>query len=137
MQHQADDVSAAIAGLDVGVTKTARPSGAAKLTVLHREVVAGMPIAPRQEIRVLFATLEAGDRTPYHFHRYPVTVYVLEGAFTLELDGREPVTVRAGETLVEPSGVNMTGRNESAGEAARLVLFYVSDPDTPFADPVG
>jgi hypothetical protein len=47
----------------------------------------------RQGIRVLFAGLEPGDRTPYHSHRFPVTVYVLEGAFTLELDEGEPVSI--------------------------------------------
>jgi len=84
---------------------------------------------------VLFATLEPGDRTPYHSHRFPVTVYVLEGTFTLELDGREAVSVRAGEVFVEPPQVRMTGRNLDATVPTSMVLFYVSDPDTPFADP--
>ena len=84
---------------------------------------------------MLFATLEPGDCTPYHSHRFPVTVYILEGAFTLDLDGREPVTVRAGEVFIEPPHVRMTGRNLSAEEATRMVIFYVSDPDTPFANP--
>jgi hypothetical protein len=30
----------------------------------------------------------------------------------------------------------MTGRNLDPKVPARMVLFYVSDPDTPFADPV-
>lgn len=134
--HKTMDVSSAIAGLAVGVTTSAQETGAAKLKALHREALAGMPNAERQEIRVLFAKLDPGDRTPYHSHRFPVTVYVLDGAFTLELDGREPVTIKAGETFIEPPHVRMTGRNLSAQEATSMVLFYVSDPDTPFADPV-
>jgi hypothetical protein len=30
----------------------------------------------------------------------------------------------------------MTGYNRSATDALRVVIFYVSDPDTPFLDPV-
>jgi quercetin dioxygenase-like cupin family protein len=63
-----------------------------------------------------------------------VTVYILEGAFTLELDGRAPITVKAGEAMVEPPNVKMTGYNRSATEPLKVVIFYVSDPDTPFLD---
>jgi quercetin dioxygenase-like cupin family protein len=101
-----------------------------------RETVSGMPRGERQEIRVLSATLKPGDKTSFHTHRFPVTVYILEGAFTLEMEGRAPVTVKAGQALVEPPNVKMTGHNRSATDAIRLVIFYVSDPDTPFLDPV-
>jgi quercetin dioxygenase-like cupin family protein len=70
----------------------------------------------------------------FHTHRHPVTVYVLEGAFTLELEGRETVTVRAGEALVEPPGVRMTGYNRSADAPLRVVIVYVAEPGTPFLD---
>lgn len=60
---------------------------------------------------------------------------MLEGTFTLELEGRAPVTVKAGEAYVEPPDVKMTGHNRSAAEPLKVVVFYVSDPDTPFLDP--
>ena len=53
-----------------------------------REAVSGMPRGERQEIRVLTATLKPGDKTVFHTHRFPVTVYILEGALTLEMEGR-------------------------------------------------
>jgi quercetin dioxygenase-like cupin family protein len=62
-----------------------------------------------------------------------VTVYVLEGAFTLELEGKPPLTVKAGEALVEPPNVAMTGYNRTGGDT-RVVIFYVSAVDTPFLD---
>jgi len=60
---------------------------------------------------------------------------MLEGTFTLELDGREPVAVTAGDVLVEPAGIKMTGFNKG-DVPARMAIFYVCAPDTPFADPV-
>lgn len=128
-------VGAAIAGLDVGVTTSARPSGMAQLTVLHREATDSMPVAAEQEIRVLQAVLQPGDRTPRHTHRHPVTVYMLEGEFTLELDGLPTAAVRAGEVFVEPANVAMTGWNRSEDVAARMVIFYACEPDEPFAEP--
>lgn len=114
----------------------AQDGGVARPDLVLREVVAGMPKGDRQELKVLTATLRPGDRTVFHSHRYPVTVYILEGAFTLEMEGRPPVTVKAGESMVEPPDVRMTGFNLSATEPMRVVIFYVSDPDTPFLDPV-
>jgi quercetin dioxygenase-like cupin family protein len=93
-----------------------------------------MPRGARQEVRVLTATLKPGDRTPLHTHRFPVTVYVLEGTFTLEVEGRAPTILRAGQAMVEPPSVKMTGYNRSATESMRVVIVYVSDPDTPFLD---
>lgn len=101
---------------------------------LLREVVTGMPRGERQEIFLATAEFRPGQATPFHTHRFPVTVYVLEGAFTLEMEGRESVTLRAGQSMVEPPGVRMTGYNRTAGPL-RVVIFYVSDPDTPFFDP--
>jgi len=102
---------------------------------LVREIMHGMPRGEKQEVRVLTATLKPGDKTPFHTHRFPVTVYVLEGAFTLELEGRGTVTVKAGQAMVEPPQVKMTGYNRSSTEPLRVVIFYVSDPETPFLDP--
>ena len=132
--HEKSDVEVMTAALSVGVTRTAKDRGMARLTPLHRETVQGLPTVPDQEIRVLFATLLPGDVTPYHSHRHPVTVYMLEGTFTLELDDRGTVSIETGQVYVEPSGVNMTGSNQG-NVPARMTLFYVCEPDEPFADP--
>jgi quercetin dioxygenase-like cupin family protein len=109
---------------------TARPQ------LVLREIVQGMPTGERQEVRVLTASFKPGDKTVFHTHRFPVTVYILEGAFTLEMEGREPVTVKAGQAILEPPHVKVTGYNRSSTEPLRLVIFYVSEPDTPFLDPI-
>ena len=113
----------------------AQEAGIAKPDLLLRGVIGGMPRGDKQEVRVLSATLNPGDRTPHHTHRFPVTVYVIEGAFTLEMEGSAPVIVKAGEAMVEPPSVPMTGYNRES-TPLKVLIFYVSDPDTPFLDPV-
>jgi quercetin dioxygenase-like cupin family protein len=108
----------------------------AKPNLLLSELVSGMPKGEKQQVRVLTATIKPGAKTVFHTHRFPVAVYILEGAFTLEMEGRSPVTIKAGEAMVEPPNVKMTGYNHSQTEPMRVVIFYVSDPDTPFLDPV-
>jgi len=128
-----------LAGLGVGSPAWAQQHGAAapniaKPNMVLQQVVEGLPTDDKQTVRVMTATFKPGDKTVYHTHRFPVTVYVLEGAFTLELDGRPPLTVKAGEALVEPPKVPMTGYNRSATETTKVVIFYVSANDTPFLD---
>ena len=129
-------VSFAFAVLLIGSPATAQEQGVIKPQLLLNEIVQGMPKGDRQEVRVLTASFQQGDKTMFHTHRFPVTVYVLEGTFTLEMEGREPVTVKAGQAMVMPPHVKMTGYNRSSTDPLRLVIFYVSDPDTPFFDPI-
>ena len=128
--------SLALVALVIGVPSMAQEQGTARPQLLLREIVQGMPKGERQEVRVFTASVKPGDKTPFHTHRFPVTVYILEGAFTLEMEGREPITVKAGQAMVEPPHVKMTGYNRSSTEPLRLVIFYASDPDTPFHDPI-
>lgn len=106
----------------------------AKPALVLRQIAEGMPNGGRQEVRIMTATFKPGDKTVHHTHRFPVTVYVLEGEFTLELAGRPPIVLKAGEAMIEPPKVAMTGFNRSATMQTKVVIFYVSDPETPFLD---
>jgi quercetin dioxygenase-like cupin family protein len=110
--------------------------GVTKPQPVLQELVRGMPQGAEQEIRIMKADFKPGDRTVFHTHRFPVAVYILSGAFTLELEGRAPKTIKAGEGFVEPANVKMTGFNRSTSEALHLVIFYVGEPGTPFLDPI-
>lgn len=119
-----------IAAIPAGAQEHARPE------LLLRETIAGMPRGERQEVQVLTATIAPGQSTVFHTHPFPVTVFVLEGTFTLDLQGRGTVVVAAGRSMIEPPDVPMTGHNRSTTEPARVVIFYVADPGTPFLHPV-
>lgn len=122
--------------LVVGWPSKAQEQSLAKPDLLLNEVVQGMPKGDKQEVRVLTADLKPGQKTPFHTHAFPVTVYVIGGAFTLEMEGRPPVTLKAGQAMVEPPKVKMTGYNRSNTEPVRVLIFYVSDPNAPFLDVV-
>lgn len=113
----------------------AQQTGLARPQPVLSQLVEQMPRGARQQVQVMTATFQPGDRTVFHTHRWPVTVYVLEGRFTLELEGRAPVEVGPGQAYVEPPNVKMTGHNRSPIEALKVVIFYVSEPGTPFLDP--
>ncbi len=106
----------------------------AKPDLVLRQVVEGMPTGDKQEVSVFTAGFKPGDQTLFHTHRFPATVYVLEGAFTLEIEGWPTVTVKAGEAFIEPPNVKMTGFNRSATEPIKVLIVYVGDPGTPFLD---
>ena len=102
---------------------------------LLSKVLTGMPTTAEQEIRVLTAEFKPGDKTVFHTHRFPVTVYVLEGSFTLNLESEKaPVVIKTGGAYVEPPNVKMTGFNLSKTARLKVVIFYVSEKGTPFLD---
>jgi quercetin dioxygenase-like cupin family protein len=124
----------ALAGAVLSLTAAAQEANLAKPNLLLKTVVEGMPRGDKQEVSVLNATFKPGDKTVFHTHRFPVTVYVVEGSFTLDLEGHPTVSVKAGEAFVEPPAVKMTGYNKSATELLKVLIFYVGDPNTPFLD---
>src|SRR5438093_13433828 len=80
----------------ISLVAMAQEQGVIKPQLLLSEIINGMPKGEKQEVRVLTASFKPGDKTMFHTHRFAVTVYVLEGAFTLEMEGREHVKVIAG-----------------------------------------
>lgn len=125
-------IATSIAFLPLGVhaeeAKTPLPQ-----EILNKDVT-GMPVGKNQEIRVLTADVGPGKETVHHTHRFPVTTYVLQGAMTFELEGQKPFTVKAGDAFLEPPNTPVSGANTSPTDKARVVIFYVSDPSTPFLE---
>ena len=83
------------------------------LTIPGREII---------QTRVDFAP---GASAPRHSHPGEETAYVLTGALEYRLDGRPPVTVRAGEALFIPAGVIHAARNAGEGDASELATYVV------------
>ncbi len=134
--HQSIRFGFALAMGSLAGMSMAQDPGVAKPELVLQEAIRGMPRSETQDVRIMTASFKPGDRTLFHTHRFPVAVYVLEGTFTLQLEGRSPTILKTGQGFLEPPNVKMTGFNRSSTESLRVVIFYVSDPDTPFLDPV-
>ena len=75
-------------------------------------------------------TLPAGFVGGKHFHPADVFVYVLEGELTVETETGVQ-TIAAGELYPEVPGMVMVGKNLSADNPTKIVVFQVGDSGKP------
>jgi quercetin dioxygenase-like cupin family protein len=91
-----------------------------ELSVADREVI---------QVRVDFAPGAASVR---HVHPGEEIAYVLEGTLEYELEGSNPVTLRAGETLFIPANVAHAAKNVGPGKASELATYIVKKREPVF-----
>ena len=60
-----------------------------------------------------------------HWHPGEEIIYVLEGSLEYEIEGRQPMTVNAGEALTVPAEAVHAVRNVGGGNAAELATYVV------------
>ncbi|NYJ14553.1 quercetin dioxygenase-like cupin family protein [Rhizobium leguminosarum] len=74
------------------------------------------------QVRVDFAP---GVLAPNHSHPGEEIAFVLDGTLEYRLEGREPVTLKAGQSLFIPSGVVHSAKNVGSGKASELATYIV------------
>jgi quercetin dioxygenase-like cupin family protein len=74
------------------------------------------------QVRVDF---EPGVASPKHSHPGVEVAYVLSGSFEYQLEGRPPVTLKAGDSLFIPAGVAHVAKNVSGSNAAEMATYIV------------
>ena len=80
--------------------------------------------AGREVIQVL-VEFAPGVSAVRHSHPGEELVYVTEGALEYQLDGRPPLTVKAGEVLFIPHGTPHAVKNVGSVKAAELATYIV------------
>ena len=85
---------------------------------------------PGREIIQTRVDFAPGASAPRHSHPGEETAFVLTGALEYRLDGRPPVTVRAGEAMFIPAGAVHAARNVGEGSASELAT-YIVDKSRP------
>lgn len=83
-----------------------------------------LSVPEREVVRVL-VEFAPGVAFPRHAHPGEEIVYVVEGALEYNLDGKPPVTLKAGEVLFIPAGGVHAVRNVGSGKAAELATYIV------------
>jgi quercetin dioxygenase-like cupin family protein len=66
-----------------------------------------------------------------HYHTGPVYVYVLEGSFTIDEQGKDRRTYKPGEVYREPIGTPMQARNLNATEPLKVLVVQVGRKGEP------
>ena len=61
---------------------------------------------------------------PKHSHPGEELVYVVEGLLEYALEGRPPVTLKAGDVLFIPAGVAHAVKNVGSGNAAEIATYF-------------
>ena len=80
---------------------------------------------PGREVIQVRVELGPGVLFPRHTHSGDEIVYVLEGSLEYQVEGRAPVTLKAGEVLFVPAGVIHTAKNVGRGNGAELATYIV------------
>jgi quercetin dioxygenase-like cupin family protein len=80
---------------------------------------------PGREVIQALVKFAPGASAARHSHPGEELVYVVEGVFEYQLDGRPPVIVKAGEVLFIPAGTPHAVRNVGGGNASELATYLV------------
>src|SRR5580704_16863671 len=82
-----------------------------------------LPDIKGSQMNVWVADIAPGGETGRHTHPTPRFVYVLEGAVTLEMDGKPSQTFKAGQAFVELPNMVHNFKNASTTEPAKGLGF--------------
>jgi quercetin dioxygenase-like cupin family protein len=92
-----------------------------------------LSIPGREAIQVR-VDVAPGALAPKHTHFGEEIIYVLEGALLYEVEGRPPVTLKAGDVLFIPYGVVHSAKNIGSVNAAELAT-YIVEKGKPLVTP--
>ena len=109
-------------GLAVHVTR-AQDAGMAgvKRTDLQRHDLS----APGREAIQVRVDLAPGVAFPKHTHPGEEIIYVLEGSLEYEVEGKPPITLKAGDVLFIPAGTVHSAKNVGSGTGSELATYVV------------
>lgn len=80
---------------------------------------------PGREVIQARVELAPGVSFPKHTHPGEEIIYVLEGALEYQVEGKAPVTLKAGDVLFIPAGTIHAAKNVGSGNAAELATYVV------------
>src|SRR3712207_455671 len=124
MMALAGAVLITVSGLALNVAQSQQP-GIKRTDLLRHEL--SVPGREVVQVRVDFAP---GVAFPPHSHPGEEIAYVIEGQLAYRLEGKPPVTLKAGETLFIPAGTIHAARNVGSVNAAELATYLV-EKDKP------
>lgn len=96
-----------------------------------------LPDYPGKEGLMLVVSYPPGATDAVHRHNAHGFIYVLEGSIVMQVRDGEKVTLTRGQSFYEgPNDVHVIGRNASATEPAKFVVFFLKNQGAPVVVPV-
>jgi quercetin dioxygenase-like cupin family protein len=80
---------------------------------------------PGREVVQARVDIEPGVTSPKHWHPGEELVYVIEGTLEYQVEGKPPVTLKAGDVLYIPPGAVHAARNVGKDNGAELATYFV------------
>ena len=80
---------------------------------------------PGREVVQVRVDIGPGVVAPNHSHPGEEIIYVIEGSLEYQVEGKPPVTLKAGEVLFIPYGTVHAARNVGNDNAAELATYIV------------
>ena|SRR5689334_6202193 len=106
-------------------TAQARPEGVTRTELQRHDLSAG----GREAIQVR-VELAPGVAFPAHTHPGEEIIYVLGGSIQYQVEGKQPVTLKAGDVLFVPAGTAHAAKNVGSDSASELAT-YIVEKDKP------
>ncbi len=82
-------------------------------------------VASAQQPGTRRTELDPGVAFGKHRHPGEEIIYVLEGSLECRVEGKPPMTLRAGDVLFIPAGTIHSARNVGSGNGAELATYIV------------
>jgi quercetin dioxygenase-like cupin family protein len=103
-------------------------AGAAPQAVVAPLFVKELADYPGKEVLMLTVVYPPGSADPIHRHNAHGFIYVLEGTIVMQVRGGKEVRLTAGQTFYEgPNDIHTVGRNASATQPAKFVVFLLKN----------
>ena len=80
---------------------------------------------PGREVIQVRVDLDPGVAFPRHSHPGEEIIYVLEGVWEYEVEGKGALTLEAGDVLFIPAGVIHAAKNVGSGKGSELATYIV------------
>jgi quercetin dioxygenase-like cupin family protein len=114
-------VAALIVGSSLALQMAQAQQPGIKRTDLQRHDLS----VPGHEVVQSRVELDPGVAFGKHWHPGEEIIYVLEGSVEYQLEGKPPVTLKAGDVLFIPAGTIHAAKNVGSGQAAELGTYVV------------
>jgi quercetin dioxygenase-like cupin family protein len=80
---------------------------------------------PGREVLQVRVDLDPGVTFPLHSHPGEEIIYVLEGVWEYQVEGKGTMTLKAGDVLFIPAGVKHGAKNVGSGKGSELATYIV------------